>query len=276
MKRVICIVGVVALVAALWTGEAAGQVGAKQTNSPDDPIAFGVPLSHWLKVIRSRDPEEVELAYDAIAELGPAAWKAVPELTRIVAEPFTPIRVGKDDRREVLLKLLDIQLRAGAVDSLGAIGDAAASAARPVIEWALTVRVLPSDVRTPDDTFYIELVGMDVLERMRGAGATAQFGVEAADAVQDLMESRDDEKVKFAIAILSEGSLPIATKLMTSESCRDRMLGLTILADMWSVVAIDHINALKDILACPVDASRDGSATSSGRARPGKMRISLK
>jgi hypothetical protein len=100
--------------------------------------------------------------------------------------------------------------------------------------------------------------------------------VEAADAVQDLMESRDDEKVKFAIAILSEGSLPIATNLMTSESCRDRMLGLTILVDMWSVVAIDHIKALNDILACPVDASRNDSATSSARARPGKMRLPLK
>jgi hypothetical protein len=88
----------------------------------------------------------------------------VPELTRIVAEPFTPIRVGKDDRREVLLKLLNIHLRAGAVDSLGAIGAAAASAARPVFFGALPVRVLPSVVRTPDDALYIHLVGLVVLE----------------------------------------------------------------------------------------------------------------
>jgi hypothetical protein len=217
----------------------------------------------------------VELAFDAIVELGPAARKAVPELTRIVAAPFTPIRVGKDDRSEVLSKLLDIQLRAGAVDSLAAIGEGAAATAPAVIQWSLTIRVLPSDVRTPNDAFYIELVGMDVLERMRGAGAMARFGVRAADAVQELVESRDNEKVKFATAILSEGSLPIATSLLASESCRDRVLGLTLLADMWPVVAVDHLKALKDIVACPADEFSDGTAVGSGPVRSRKALRSL-
>lgn len=276
MKRTVRIVGVVALVLAMWAGEASAQVPViKQINSHDDPVSLGEPLSHWLAIIRSRDPEQAELAFDAIVELGPAARKAVPELTRIVAEPFTPIRVGRDDRREVLSKLLDIQLRAGAVDSLAAIGEDAAAAAPAVIQWSLTIRVLPSDVRTPEDAFYIELVGMDVLERMRGAGAMARFGVRAAGAVQELVESRDNEKVKFATAILSEGSLPIATSLLASESCRDRVLGLTLLADMWSVVAVEHLKALKDIVACPADESRDGTAVGSGTARSRKTQLPL-
>ncbi len=273
-RTAICIVSLVLVAIATCADKAAAQAAVKATIRNDDPIAFGQPLSHWLKVIESRDPDAVEQAYDAIVELGPAAWRAVPELTRIVAEPFTPIRIGTDDRREVLSKLLNIHLRAGAMDSLGAIGTAAASAAGPVIRWALTIRVLPSEVRTPDDAFYIELVGMDVLERMRGAGTTAQFGLEAADAVQELMESRDDEKIKFATAILSDGSLPIATDLLMSANCRDRKLGLTLLADMWSVVAIDHIKALKDIVACPVDDSRDGTAVDSVRTSR-KMQMPL-
>lgn len=260
MKRAICIVGVAILVLALCAEQSAAQVVLKTGNNSSEPVALGKPLSHWLTVIRSRNPEEVEMAFDAIVELGPAARKAVPDLTRIVAEPFMPIRVGTEDRRETLLKLLNIHLRAGAVDSLAAIGEPAASAAGPVIQWALTVRVLPSEVRTPIDAFYVELVGMDVLERMRGAGAIARFGVQAADAVQELMESRDGEKRKFAVAVLNEGSLPIVTDLMTSESCRDRALGLAILADMWPVVAIDHLKALKDILVCPTGNSEEGTA----------------
>jgi len=262
MKRALTILGVVALVFAVGIGDASAQVVLQQTNTPDDPIVLGQPLSHWLKVIRGRDPEGAEMAFEAIFELGPAAWKAVPELTRIVAEPFTPIRVGTDSRQEVLEKLLNIHLRAGAVDALGSIGTSAASAAGPVIRWALTVRVLPAHERTLD-AFYVELVGMDVLERMRGAGAIAQFGVTAADAVQALVESRDVEKVKFAAAILNEGALPMATDLLASASCRDRQLGLTILAGMWPVVAKDHFTALNDIVACPVEKSEPTAVGSS-------------
>src|SRR6187399_2534059 len=66
----------------------------------DDPVSLGEPLSYWLKVIRERNTEELGMAFDAIVELGPAASAAVPELTQIVAEPFAPIRLGRDDKRE--------------------------------------------------------------------------------------------------------------------------------------------------------------------------------
>jgi hypothetical protein len=267
MKRAVCIFGVAVLVMALCADQSVAQAVLKAGNDSTDPVALGEPLSHWLTVIRSRNPEEMEMAFDAIVELGPAARKAVPDLIRIVANLFLPIRVGTEDRRETLLKLLNIHLRAGAVDSLAAIGEPAASAAGPVIQWALTVRVLPSEVRTPMDAFYVEFVGMDVLERMRGAGAIARFGVQAADAVQKLMESRDEEKRKFAVAVLNEGSLPIVTALMTSERCRARALGLAILADMWPVVAIDHLNALKDIVFCLPGNSEEGAVVGVAPAR---------
>ena len=46
------------------------------------------------------------------------------------------------------------------------------------------------------------------------------------------MESPDGDRRKFAVAILNEFSLPIISDLMKSASCRDRMLGLNVLADM--------------------------------------------
>jgi hypothetical protein len=100
---------------------------------------------------------------------------------------------------------------------------------------------------------FIDLVAMDVLERMRGAGAVAEFGVGAAPAVQRLMESNDPEKRKFAVAILNAASLPILSDLMKSRNCSDRMLGLSVLADMWPVVASSHLDALTEMLACPED-----------------------
>jgi hypothetical protein len=275
MKRSIRALGVLVLVLGVWAGAATAQIASKPSRNQEDPMALGQPLSYWLTVIQGDDLEQTEKAFAAIMELGSAAWKAVPELTDIVAKPFVPIRMGTDDPRDVLLKLLDIHLRAGAVDSLGSIGEAAASATRSVIEWALTIRVLPSDVRTPDDASYIELIGMDVLERMRGAGAAAHFGPRAAAAVQELMESRDDEKIKLAIAILNEGSLDIATALMRSESCRDQMLGLKILIDMWPVVASDHLKALKNILPCSADSSGDGTGPDSVRKRSRKQPLRL-
>jgi hypothetical protein len=217
-------------------------------NIQQEPVALGEPLSHWLKVIREHNGE-LGLAYEAIMELGPAASAAVPDLTRIVAEPFTPIRPGKDDKREVLAKLKSIFMKGGAIDSLGAIGEDAARSAPSVIEWSLTIRVLPPETSAADALF-IDLVAMDVMERMRGAGALAQFGSDAAPAVQQLMESDDADRRKFAVAILNEASLPIVSDLMKSRNCRDRMLGLSVLADMWPVVASSHIDALSDILAC--------------------------
>ena len=114
-----------------------------------------------------------------------------------------------------------------------------------------------------DGTFsvlFIDLVAMDVMERMRGAGTIAQFGIDAAPAVQRLMESPDGDRRKFAVAILNEFSLPIISDLMKSASCRDRMLGFNVLADMWPVVATSHLDALSEILACSEDELKGFSA----------------
>ena len=89
-------------------------------------------------------------------------WKpgAVPKLTKIVAEPFAPIEFESDTRSQIQSH---IQLRAGAVDSLGAIGEAAAPSAGPVIRWGMTIRVVPGHTRSPADPFLIELIAIDVL-----------------------------------------------------------------------------------------------------------------
>lgn len=216
----------------------------------DDPISMGHPFSYWMKIIQDRDVEKSEMAFDAVFELGPKAWRAVPELTQIIAEPFAPIRIGTDSRSEIHEKLLNIHLRAGAVDSLGAIGRAAASAAGPTIRWALTTRIIVTSPLAGRDRFFIELVGVDVLERMRVAGAVARFGIGAAGAVQDLVESPDNERRKFAAAILNDTTVTVATELMRSESCEDRMIGLSLLSAMWPVVSKEHLSILKETLSC--------------------------
>lgn len=221
----------------------------KTPAAQDDPIAFGHPLSFWLKSIRERNAD-AEMAFEAIIELGPEAWSAVPELTRIVAEPFTPIRIDRDSQREMHAKLLNIHLRAGAVDGLAAIGEAAASSAEAVIRWGLTLRTVAPEEHPISNGLLIDLIGIDVLERMRAAGAVAQFGPDAAGAVQKLLESSDNEDRKFSAAILNDAAVPIAADLMNSDSCKDRQLGLSILAGMWPVVAKDHLFALKDFLEC--------------------------
>ena len=221
----------------------------------EDPIALGAPLSYWLNVIHSRNTRELDQAYHAIIQLGPYAWAAVPELTQIVAEPFVPIRMGRDDKGEINSKVQTIFIKGGAVDSLGAIGAAAAPAARSVIEWALTVRVLAPEAPTSDPLF-IDLVALDALERMRGAETIAQIGMEALPEIRDLMESGNSEKRKFAVAILKEASLPIASDLMKSDRCSDRVLGLSALMDMWPVVASQHVDALAGMLACSEDMTK--------------------
>lgn len=251
MKRSVWIVATVILAVGLVTEVSAQSPrNARETNRVQkDPVSLGKPLSYWIKAIHDRNVEELESAFDAIVELGPRASAAVPELTQIVAEPFSPIRIGIDDRRQLLTKLQIILMKGAAIDGLGAIGPEAAPSARSVIEWSLTIRVLPPEDRAADAIF-LELVFMDVLERMRGAGTVAQFGIEAAPAVLELMESDNSDRRKFAVAILNEATLPIVSDLMKSENCRERMLGLSVLGDMWSVVPSSHLDALTDMLAC--------------------------
>ena len=221
---------------------------ANTNRGEEDPVYREHPLSYWLKSIRDRDPENIEMAFDAIAELGPAAWRAVPELTRIVEEPFAAIQYGRDSRSAIQTKLLNIHLRAGAIDGLGAIGEAAAVSAESAIRWGLT--------------FLITLIGIDVLERMRVAGAVARFGPGASAAVQKLVESPDNEERKFSAAILQDQTVLIATDLMNSPNCSDRVLGLSLFSAMWPVVAKDHLITLKAMLEClETDPGRSLPAT---------------
>jgi hypothetical protein len=115
-----------------------------RSSTPDEPRYLGKILSYWLKTIRYRDEQTLSLAFDAIRGLGPDAWPAAPELTRIVAAPFSPIRIGKDTEEQIADKLYDIEVRAEAIDALASIGESAATATMPVIRWALTERVIPA------------------------------------------------------------------------------------------------------------------------------------
>ena len=213
-----------------------------------EPMYQGKPLSYWMTSIRDRD-ERMVPAFDAIIELGPDAWPAVEELTRIVVEPFTPFRIGVDREDMITPTLFSIGLRA--IDALTAIGEAAASSTVPLIEWALTVRVIPINLDDlKDGELFVDLITIDALERMRVAGAVARFGPAAAPAIVALLKSPDGEKRKLGVAILSDGALPIVADLLKSRKCEDRKRGIAILADMWPVVAKEHLAALKTALVC--------------------------
>ncbi len=93
-------------------------------------------------------------------------------------------------------------------------------------------------------------MGIDVLERMRVAGAIAQFAPDASLVIAKLLKSSDEDARKLGVAILSEHELPIATSLLKSNRCTDQMLGLKIMTDMWPVVARDHIYDVQNILPC--------------------------
>jgi hypothetical protein len=217
-----------------------------------EPVYMGKPLSYWIESLRNRD-EEMKLAFAAIDALGPDAESAVPELVRIVSEPFTAIWVGTDKREQVATKVANIQLRADAVDALGAIGAPAAASTPSLIQWALMVRVVPMDVTSrEEEELYVDLIAIDVLERMRVAGAVALFGKSALLPVAMSLASKNDDERKLAVAILSEHAPPIAAALLKSENCESRKLGIAILMDMWPVVSADHIRDLAGALTCGV------------------------
>ena len=84
---------------------------------------------------------------------------------------------------------------------------------------------------------------------MRVAGAVARFGPAAVPTVVALL-TPDGEKRKLGVAILSENALPIAAHLLKSRNCEDRKRGIAILADMWPVVAKEHLAALRAAFVC--------------------------
>jgi hypothetical protein len=218
---------------------------------PSEPSYQGKTLSYWLRIIRNRNEEMMPLAFDAIRSFGPDAWAAVPELTRVVTAPFSPIQIGKDSEDRIADKVYDIEIRAEAMDALSFIGEEAAPATIPLIQWALTRRVLPATrANIDDDELFAELVTMDVEQRMRVAGVVAEFGPVVVPMVEKLLRSPEPEKRKLAVAILSADVLPIVADLLRSPDCDDKRLGIVILTDMELVVAKEYLIELKKMLVC--------------------------
>jgi hypothetical protein len=224
----------------------------------DDPSYAGKPLSYWLNSIRNRD-DQMGMAFDAIRHMGPAAHSAVPELTLVVSEAFTPIEVGVDGFTAVTQKIRSILIRSNAIDCLGAIGSAAASSAPALAEWALTPRMILHGIRNrQEQDAFVDLVGIDVVERMRVVGAISRFTPDASPFIARLLKSHDEEERKLGVAILHENALPVAVTLLQSEACGDQELGFNILLDMWPVVSHEHLLNLMDVLPCvqPEDHDR--------------------
>jgi hypothetical protein len=223
----------------------------------DDPSYSGKPLSYWLKSIRNRD-DQMGMAFDAIRHLGPAAHSAVPDLILVVSEPFTPIEVGVDGYVAVTRKLRTIMIHSSAVDCLGAIGYAAAPSAPALAEWALTPRMILRGIRNrQEQDAFVDLVGIDVAERMRVVGAISQFTADASPFIAGLLKSPDPEARKLGVAILHENALPIAVTLLQSQACGDQELGFNILFDMWPVVSRNHLIDLIDVLPCVLPEDDD-------------------
>jgi hypothetical protein len=223
----------------------------------EDPSYSGKPLSYWLKSIRNRD-DQMGLAFDAIRNLGPAAYAAVPDLILVVSEPLTPIEVGVDGYSAVAQKLRVIRIHSSAVDCLGAIGKAAAPSAPTLAEWALTPKMILRGIRNREEQdAFVDLVGIDIVERMRVVGAISKFTPNASLFIAGLLKSPNEEARKLGVAILHENALPLAVTLLQSESCGDQELGFNILFDMWPVVARDHLLDLIDVLPCVLPEDRD-------------------
>ena len=227
-------------------------LGANTFSSPvDEPEYLGKKLNYWIDVIRNRDEQMMPLAFEAIGSLGSAAEAAVPDLITIVTAPFSPIHIGRDSQSVIASKLYDIETRAAAIDTLTLIGESASSASAPTIGWALIPKVIPENIRNKDDEeLFIELVMMDTEHRMRVSGAIGAFGKGASPAIAMLLSSKDAERRKLGVAILSQDALPIAADLLRSPRCDDQNLGLRILRDMDLVVPKSHLDSLQQMVGC--------------------------
>jgi hypothetical protein len=205
----------------------------------------GRPLTFWLKALRNRDKEQLSNAFDAIYSLGQDAWIAVPDLAAIVGARFEPIQIGRDPEETIASKVFDVTVRSEAIETLRWIGEPAAPAAIALTEWALSRKVIPDTKRNAaGDELFVELVTMDSEQRMRVAGAVAQFGQNTFPLVAKLMSSSEPSRRKLAVAILSQDALPVAAELLRSETCGDRELGLQVLKDMSVVVESAYIDEL--------------------------------
>jgi hypothetical protein len=224
---------------------------ARYIRVADEPRYQGKTLSYWLGVIGNRNDKMISVAFEALRSMGPQAWPAVPELTRIVSAPFSPIRIGKDSDATIAAKLYDIEVRSEAIDVLASIGESAATATAAIIQWAVTVRVAPEAILTRDENErFIDLVTLDAEYRIRIIRAAAEFGKPAVPTLNRLLKSSDAEKRKLAVVILGEDALAAATELMKSDSCDDKQLAVRILGDMEPFVSKVYLAEITSMIRC--------------------------
>jgi len=242
------LIGATVLIAVIVTGAPAAVEmtdGTPQQRLLQNRTYMGKPLTYWLQVLRDRNEEMISYAFDAIHSLGDDAWIAVPDLSRLVAAPFAPVRIGSDSRELIASKVVDITIRTEAIETLAWIGAPATPSTTALVEWAVMPRVVVGPLTTHDDLeLFIELVTLDAEQRMRVAGAVAEFGPDASIAIAGLLTSSEAAKRKIAVAILSQDALPIAAELLRSNVCDDRKLGLLILKDMDLIVAQPYLDEL--------------------------------
>jgi len=217
---------------------------------PDDLTYRGRTLSYWLNIIRERDENMISLAFEAIRSLGPRAAAAVPDLTRTVSAPFMPIHIGEDSDEVIADKLYDIEVRSAAIDALASIGESASPATIPLIQWALTVRVMPGDTGIGDVERFIDLVTLDAEYRIRVVDAVMAFGKPAVPTLVRLLNWSDVEQRKLAVLILGDEAFEIAGDKLKSRNCDDKQLGIAILSDLKPIVATAYIADLKRSLLC--------------------------
>jgi hypothetical protein len=225
--------------------------GDTSSRTTREPHFDGRPLSYWIKAIHDRDEETLSLALDAITLMGPDARAAVPELTRLLSDPFRPVHLGTDSDTTIADKLYDIEVRSAAIDALASIGEAASPATLPVIQWALTVRVIPPRISSREEhERFVALVTLEAEYRIRVIHALGQFGEPGVPALVRLLRSPDPERRKLAAITLGMDVLPIVTQLLMSRNCDDAQLGITILRDMSPAVAPIYLAELQEMLTC--------------------------
>src|SRR5688572_7004843 len=70
-----------------------------------EPVHDGRALSLLVENRSLAEQELMQLAFDAIRDMGPEAWPAVPELTRVITAAFVPIRVATDTDEQIASKI---------------------------------------------------------------------------------------------------------------------------------------------------------------------------
>ncbi|MGL4551284.1 MAG: hypothetical protein ACRC33_08850, partial [Gemmataceae bacterium] len=60
--------------------------------APPPPLVAGRPLADWLADLRGRDPLVLEEACLVLADAGPPARPALPDLRRLLNHPAGPVR----------------------------------------------------------------------------------------------------------------------------------------------------------------------------------------